>query len=104
MIVPEAGSGAEQVSQWAEGARVVKAFNTIGAALFGDPDFDMLYCGDDEDAKKVVRGLIEDTTMRPVDVGPLKNAGHLEHIAALWVDLAVRDRLQGAFGLRLVRK
>ena len=104
VIVPEAGSGAEQVSQWAEGARVVKAFNTIGAALFGDPDFDMLYCGDDEDAKKVVRGLIEDTTMWPVDVGPLKNAGYLEHIAGLWVDLAVKGRLQGAFGFRLVRK
>ena len=67
VIVPEAGSGAEQVAQWARGARVVKAFNTIGAALFGDSDFDMLYCGDDKDAKYAVRGLIGDTTMSPVD-------------------------------------
>jgi 8-hydroxy-5-deazaflavin:NADPH oxidoreductase len=104
VVIPEAGSGAEQVSQWATGARVVKAFNTIGAALFGDPDFDLLYCGDDEDAKKVVRGLIEDTTMRPMDVGPLKNAGYLEHIAGLWVDLAVKGRIKGAFGFRLVKK
>ena len=74
VIVPEAGSGAEQVAQWARGVRVVKAFNTIGATLFGDPDFDMFYCSDDEDAKQVVRGLIEDTTMSPVDAGPLKNA------------------------------
>lgn len=104
VIVPEAGSGAEQVAQWAAGARVVKAFNTIGAALFGDPDFDMFYCGDDEGAKDVVRGLIEDTRMRPVDAGPLKNAGYLEHIAGLWVDLAVKGRIQGAFGFKLLKK
>ena len=104
VIVPEAGSGGEQVAKWATGARVVKAFNTIGAALFGDPDFDMFYCGDDEGAKDMVRGVIEDTRMRPVDAGPLKNAGYLEHIAGLWVDLAVKGRVQGAFGFKLLKK
>jgi len=104
VIVPEAGSGAEQISRWAKGAHVVKAFNTIGAALFGDPDFDMFYCGDDERAKDVVRGLIEETGMRPVDAGPLKNAGYLEQIAGLWVDLAVKGRIQGAFGFKLLKK
>ena len=104
VIVPEAGSGAEQVSRWAPGARVVKAFNTIGAALFGDPAFDMFYCGDDSDAKDVVRSLIEETTMHPVDVGPLKNAGYLEHLAGLWVDLAVKGRIKGAFGFQLLKK
>lgn len=104
VVVPEAGSGAQQVSQWAKGARVVKAFNTIGAALFGDPDFDMFYCADDEDAKNVVRGMIEETRMRPVDAGPLKNAVYLEHIAGLWVDLAVKGRVQGAFGFKLLIK
>ncbi len=104
VMVPEAGSGAEQVAQWAKGARVVKAFNTIGAALFGDSDFDMFYCGDDEDAKYTVRSLIEDTTMSPVDAGPLKNARYLEQIAGLWVDLAVKGRIPGAFGFKLMRK
>jgi NADPH-dependent F420 reductase len=104
VIVQEAGSGAQQIGQWAKGARVVKAFNTIGAALFGDADFDMLYCGDDDEAKSLVRGLIDDTTMRPVDVGPLKNAGYLEHIAGLWVDLAVKGRIAGAFGFNLLKK
>ncbi len=105
VIVPEAGSGAEQVLQWAKGARVVKAFNTIGAVFFGDPAFDMFYCGDDEEAKEVVRDLIEETKMRPVDAGPLKNASYLEHMAGLWVDLAVKGRLQGAaFGFKLLKK
>jgi 8-hydroxy-5-deazaflavin:NADPH oxidoreductase len=104
VLIPEAGSGAVQVARWANGARVVKGFNTIGATLFGHSDFDMLYCGDDEDAKKVVRGLIEDTTMRPMDVGPLKNAAYLEQIAGLWIDLAMKGRIEGAFGFNLIKK
>lgn len=64
----------------------------------------MFYCGDDEDAKYAVRGLIEDTTMSPVDAGPLKNARYLEQIAGLWVDLAVKGRIPGAFGFKLMSK
>jgi len=104
VLVPAAGSAALQIAEWARGARVVKAFNTIGAALMGDPAFDMMYCGDDAEAKSVVRGLIEDTGMKPVDVGPLSNASYLEHLAGLWVDLAVKGRVQGAFGFNLVKK
>lgn len=102
--IPEAGSGGEQVAVWSPGAKVVKAFNTIGAAYQGDAHFDGFYCGDDTEAKKVIAGLIEDTSMRPVDVGPLKNAAYLEHMAGLWIDLAVHNRVQGAFGFNLVKK
>ena len=102
VFVPESGSGAQQVAKWAPEAKVVKAFNTIGAALFGDPSFDMLYCGDDAEAKSTVRGLIQDSKMRPQDVGPLSNAIHLEHIAGLWIDLAVNGRIPGRFGFNLV--
>jgi hypothetical protein len=104
VIVPPAGSAGQQIAEWAKGARVVKAFNTIGAALMGDPAFDMMYCGDDAQAKDVVRGLIADTGMTPVDVGPLSNSRYLEQVAGLWVDLAVKGRVQGAFGFNLVRK
>jgi NADPH-dependent F420 reductase len=102
VIVPETGSGGQQVARWAERGRVVKAFNTIGAAYFGNPDFDALYCGDDPEAKSIVRGLIADTTMHPVDVGPLENARYLEHIAGLWINLAVHGRVQGPFWFNLV--
>jgi 8-hydroxy-5-deazaflavin:NADPH oxidoreductase len=104
VIVPPAGSAALQIAQSAAGARVVKAFNTVGAAFFGEPTFDMMYCGDDADTKNIVRKLIEDTHMKPVDVGPLSNAGYLEQIAGLWVDLAVKGRIQGGFAFNLVRK
>jgi hypothetical protein len=102
--VPPAGSAAEQIARLAQGARVVKAFNTIGAALMGDATFDMMYCGDDAAAKKVVDSLIADTGMKPVDVGPLSNSRYLEQVAGLWIDLAVKGRIQGAFGFNLVKK
>ncbi|HXS14493.1 MAG TPA: NADPH-dependent F420 reductase [Acidobacteriaceae bacterium] len=102
--VPPAGSAAQQIAEWAKGARVVKAFNTIGAALMGDAAFDMMYCGDDAAAKKVVDSLIADTGMKPVDVGPLSNARYLEQVAGLWVDLVVKQRVPGAFGFNLVKK
>ena len=104
VLTPDAGSAAQAVAQWAEGARVVKAFNTIGAGLMGDAAFDMMYCGDDAEAKEIVRGLIADTGMKPVDVGPLSNARYLENVAGLWIDLAVKGRIKGAFGFNLVRK
>lgn len=104
VIVPEAGSGGQQIATWFPKARIVKAFNTIGAAYLGNPAFDIYYCSDDIEASEIVTGLIEDTRMRSVDVGPLRNAGYLEQMAALWIDLAVKGRIQGAFGFNLVRE
>lgn len=103
VLVPAAGSAAQQTAEWAKGARVVKAFNTIGAMLMGDKAFDMMYCGDDAAAKKVVNSLIADTGMKPVDVGPLSNAKYLEQIAGLWVDLVVKQK-SPLFGFNFVKK
>ena len=102
VLVPPAGSGARQVAQWAVGARVVKAFNTIGAACLGNSRFDSFYCGDDEEANLTVRALIADTGMHPVDVGSLEAAGYLEQLAGLWIDLAMRGKMQVPFGFNLV--
>jgi predicted dinucleotide-binding enzyme len=103
VLRPPAGSAGLQVAKWAPGAHVVKAFNTIGAGLYGNDAFDALYCGDDPAALDTVRRLIADTKMKPVFVGPLKNAGYLEHIAGLWIDLSVQGRVDGAFGFNLVK-
>ena len=90
-------SAAEQVAGWALGAKVVKAFNTIGAANFGNAQFgsekaDGYYCGDDAGAKATVRELVAAAGLDPVDVGPLRNARLLEPLAMLWIDLAVNQR------------
>ena len=99
-------SGAEQVAGWAAGGRVVKAFNAVGAEVMGDAAFDggrpvLPVAGDDADAKAAVLALGEDLGFEGVDAGPLAAARDLEHLAFVWIRLAV---LQGqgrgiAFGL-----
>jgi predicted dinucleotide-binding enzyme len=102
-------SAGEQVAAWAPGAKVVKAFNTIGASNFGNADFggvaaDGFYCGDDAAAKNIVAGLIGDAGMHPVDVGPLRNARVLEPLAMLWIDLAVNQRQGSNHAFQLLRR
>lgn len=102
-------SAGEMVAGWAKGAKVVKAFNTIGAVNYGNAKFgaeraDGFYCGDDAAAKATVKMLIEATDMVPADVGPLKNARLLEPLAMLWIDLAVNQRQGVNHAFRLLRR
>jgi len=79
LAVPASTSGAEMVAQWAKGAKVVKAFNTVGANVMADPTFKegpviMFYCGDDTSAKQVVSGLVQELGFGALDAGPLRQA------------------------------
>lgn len=91
--MPQPGSSAaEDVARLAPGARVVKAFNTLGADQFARPDFGgeratMFICGDDDDAKRIAGDLAGDLGFDRVDVGPLNCAHLLEALAMLWVHL-----------------
>jgi len=92
-------SAGEQVAQWAPGAKVVKAFNTVGSNIMADSRFAngrvvLFYCGDDADAKKTVHQLVADLGFEAIDAGPLKQARLLEPFALLWISLA----FQGGFG------
>jgi 8-hydroxy-5-deazaflavin:NADPH oxidoreductase len=67
------------------GARYTKSFNTMTAAFqaeasqrTGDDRVAMFFCGDDEDAKAVVAGLIADAGFVPVDVGGTADAAPME--------------------------
>jgi len=58
-------SGAEQVAQWAKGAKVCKALNTTGSNNMADPVINgirtvMFVCGDDQTAKATVLQLAAD--------------------------------------------
>jgi 8-hydroxy-5-deazaflavin:NADPH oxidoreductase len=91
------------------GARLVKAFNTIGAEHMLDPDFggvaaDLLVCADDAGAKAVVQGLAAELGFAPVDAGPLANATLTEHLAALWIWLALRGGQGRDIAITLRRK
>src|SRR5262245_39576368 len=85
-------SAAEEIARRAPGARVVKAFNTIGmqTLLRGQLVADGFLCGDDPAAKEVVAGLSVDAGLRPLDCGGLAVARMLEPLALLWIHLAYR--------------
>jgi predicted dinucleotide-binding enzyme len=81
--IPELLDRSLSSSRWTadhlEGARVVKAFNTIRAPHLmengrpaGDPDRIALpVAGDDADAKRMVMGLVDELGFDPVDAGTL---------------------------------
>lgn len=90
------------------GARVVKAFNTIGAEHYLHPQIggeaaSMLLAGDDAEAKHLVAALATELGFAPVDAGPLSASVYLESLAALWVHLALRTPLGRGFAFRVIR-
>lgn len=86
-------SAGETVALLAQGARVVKAFNTTGAENMAKAkDFSsrpvMLVAGDDAAAKKTVETLAGDIGFEAIDAGPLKASRYLEPMAMQWIKLA----------------
>lgn len=100
-------SGAEEVANWATGARVCKAMNQIGASMMDAPRLPgrpvMFVCGDDDDAKAVTARLVGELGFETVDVGDLTLARLLEPYGLLWIHLALRRGLGTNFGFGLLR-
>ena len=97
-------SAAEDIAKWVPEARVVKAFNSLGAehllnTQFGSQQADTFICGDDEAAKAVVKQLAEDIGFGVIDAGSLSNAHLLESLAKLWITLSRRVGREIAFKL-----
>jgi predicted dinucleotide-binding enzyme len=109
LAVGTTSSCAETVQQWAPGAKVVKAFNTVGANIMENPKFEggsvaMFYCGDDAGAKQAVAGLIAELGFEPLDAGPLTQARVLEPFAMLWISLGVKYGYGRDIGFRFLRR
>src|SRR5215212_5357551 len=67
------------------GARYTKSFNTLTAGFqaeasqrTGADRVAMFYCGDDDEAKAVVAGLIDDAGFVPIDIGGTADAAPME--------------------------
>ena len=82
-------------------SQVVKAFNTMNyktLASEGRPHapaedrLALFVAGDDDEAKIVVSGLIEEIGFAPVDTGPLQNSGIQEPGAPIYNDPMTSDR------------
>jgi len=79
----------ERIQKKIPAARVVKAFNSVGAPLMVNPHFSqgvptMFLCGDSEDAKAQVSGIIRQFGWEPYDCGSIVSARALEPLCMLW--------------------
>jgi predicted dinucleotide-binding enzyme len=69
--------------------RFVKAFNSVGHACMVNPQFKggkptMFMCGNDEAAKKTVRGILDQFGWDPADMGKVEAARAIEPLCMLW--------------------
>lgn len=97
---PAAGSSAEEAQALLPEANVVAAFHHIAAHELSETDqaidCDLLLCGADAAAKETVSQLGRSMGLRPIDVGPLSNAGPLEGITALLATINRRYKLKNS--------
>lgn len=82
-------SGGEQVQKIAAGAKVVKAFNTVGNTLMYQPKLGeiptMFICGEDKEAKADVARLLKDFGWETADIGGIGVSHYLEAMCLVWV-------------------
>lgn len=79
----------EQLQRHFPEARLVKAFNSVGSAFMVDPQFEggrptMFICGNDEDAKKAVTGILDQFGWDAADMGGAEAARAIEPLCMLW--------------------
>jgi NADPH-dependent F420 reductase len=94
---PDSSSAEDLAKVVAQGAKVVKAFNTTYAGTLVDgqvegKSLDVFVAGDDVDAKARVAQLVTDGGMRAIDTGPLSRARQIEAMQLLHIVL------QGSLG------
>ncbi|HTA70873.1 MAG TPA: hypothetical protein VK776_21460, partial [Bryobacteraceae bacterium] len=109
LVLGTTTSAAEQVASWARGAKVVKAFNTVGSNIMENPVFGqdkpvLFFCGDDASAKGKVKQLADEVGFEGVDAGPLTQARLLEPLALLWISLAFKAGLGREIAFKLLRR
>jgi predicted dinucleotide-binding enzyme len=101
-------SAGEIIQRLLPDAKVVKAFNTVGNPLMVHPDFaggrpTMFVCGNDDDAKKVVRDIAFSFGWESTDVGGIEGSRLLEPLAMLWIVQYFRTN-SGNHAFKLLRK
>jgi predicted dinucleotide-binding enzyme len=90
LVTPDGTSTAQEIARAAPAnAPVVKAFNTVfGHVLAPGRPLDVLFAGDDPEAKASVSAFIESLGLRALDAGGLEMAHWLEGAGLLMVSLA----------------
>lgn len=105
--LPDGASTVAVVQAAAPGARVVKAFNTLGFDVLADPTFGdgrpvLTVCGDDDGAVARVVELAASAGFEPLVLG-LEQHDLAEAFARLWITLS-RSALGRDFAFGLLRR
>jgi len=82
-------SSMERLQREFGAVRFVKAFNSVGAALMVNPKLaggppSMFVCGNDQAAKQVVKGILDQFGWETVDLGTVEAARAIEPLCILW--------------------
>ena len=96
---PEQGSAALEIKDiLPENVKVISAYHNISAKKLANPDlsldYDVVVCGDDEDAKKTVMELTREIkNLHPLDGGGLASSYMIESLTPFLINLAMRNGL-----------
>jgi predicted dinucleotide-binding enzyme len=93
-------SGGERIAEAATGWRVVKAFNTVSAALLEQSPYhrqppSLLVATDHEPALNDTFSIARSLGLQPLNVGGIDNSLHLESLAVLLRQISTRHRCTG---------
>lgn len=90
-LPPGTSAALEAQSLLDPSTRVVATLHHISSAHLGDAahpiDSDVLVCSDDQEARALAIGLVEDLGLRGLDAGPLRNAVALESLTPVLLHL-----------------
>ncbi|XRO77572.1 NADPH-dependent F420 reductase [Methanocaldococcus sp. 10A] len=105
LLFPPDGSVAEMVQNVLKESKVVSAFQNVCHAVLEDldnpVDCDILVCGNDEEAKKVVIELANQIDgVRAIDCGNLEKSRIIEAITPLLIGLNIKYKSKGT-GIRI---
>ena len=90
-------SSGEMIQEWAKGAHVVKAFNTLSREIMEDPmitggPVTVSLVGENTDAKARVAAIAADMGLVPLDVGALYLSRYMESMARLRIAFRAKHR------------
>ena len=79
----------ERIQKIIPDAKLVKSFNIVGSDLMYKPNFlagkpTMFICGNDDEAKKTVTGILTSFGYETEDMGKVEAARAIEPLCILW--------------------
>lgn len=109
LVTPVDSSAAEEIAKLIPEARVVKGFNTTFAATLatksvaGKETTTVQLASDDQEAKDIVAGYIQEGGLNTIDAGAIKRARELEAMGFLQITLAAREQLNWTAGFAVIK-